>query len=170
MLDLRGNLLCESRAYRGLLLRRLTKLSLLDGVTVTQQERDSASEGSSALTPGLIKLCVAQAAARGDGGPQLRPRHQSSESSAAAAAGGGGEGEGAEGAGEDAATPEYWDSVEQLVVERQQLRRLASLSPLCRLWRASFAGNELARIEGLEQCTQLEELSLEDNRITQARP
>lgn len=38
-LDLRGNALCDSRAYRGLVMRRLPKLTLLDGLTVTDAER-----------------------------------------------------------------------------------------------------------------------------------
>lgn len=188
-LDLRGNALCDSRAYRGLVMRRLPKLTLLDGLTVTEQERAAAIEASSSLNPALIRTMVDAAAARGEGdgrresgtggptaaapsapaAPASRPT--TSGPGDDAAPGGGdaaGAGDASGGASDPPPPPDdpYWDTVKELVIERQQLRRLASLTPLRRLWRASFAGNEISRIEGLEKCTLLEELSLEDNRIT----
>jgi Leucine-rich repeat (LRR) protein len=66
-----------------------------------------------------------------------------------------------DGDGED-----WWESVEELVLEHQRVRRLQNLERLTKMRRASFCDNELTRVEGLECCTGLEELSLEGNRIT----
>lgn len=118
---------------------------------------------------------VEAATARGEGEGRRRDTNAvrpSTSSGGGANANGGAAGPGAaDGAGgappgELSPDDDFWDTVKELVIERQQLRRLASLTPLRRMWRASFAGNEISRIEGLERCTLLEELSLEDNRIT----
>ena len=50
-------------------------------------------------------------------------------------------------------------------MERRHVRRLTNLDRLTRMRRASFAQNEISRVEGLEACVQLEELNLEDNRL-----
>jgi len=50
-------------------------------------------------------------------------------------------------------------------LDHQHLRKLHNLERLTALRRASFCNNELTRIEGLEKCVLLEELSLEDNRV-----
>lgn len=42
---------------------------------------------------------------------------------------------------------------------------MQNLGKLIKLRRASFADNELSRLEGLSQCVLLEELCLEENRI-----
>ena len=62
--------------------------------------------------------------------------------------------------GESDAT--WWRSVEELELNHQHLRKLSGLEKLVSLRRASFCNNELARVEGLERCANLEELCLED--------
>jgi hypothetical protein len=66
----------------------------------------------------------------------------------------------------DGDSEDWWESVEELVLEHQRVRRLQNLERLTKMRRASFCDNELTRVEGLECCTSLEELSLEGNRIT----
>jgi Leucine-rich repeat (LRR) protein len=54
-LNLRSNLVCENKSYRGLVLRRLTVLCFLDGVPVSDADRAAAAESSSTLTPQVIR-------------------------------------------------------------------------------------------------------------------
>ena len=55
--------------------------------------------------------------------------------------------------------------VEQLDLNHRKLRRLHNLTKMVNLRRASFADNELSKIEGLDKCALMEELCLEENRI-----
>lgn len=55
----------------------------------------------------------------------------------------------------------WWGEVVELVVEGRALRRLQSLERLTKLEAASFASNEISRIQGLASCTALQELSLQ---------
>eukprot|EP00854_Cymbomonas_tetramitiformis_P014094 gene14094-16667_t len=146
-LNLRNNAICDNKTYRGLVLRRLSMLSMLDGCPVSEQDHALALENSSTLTVQLIcdnafsqrRTMWSLAAAQGQSGEKVE-------------------------AGDDDA---WWESVEEVVLEHQRVRRLQNLERLTKMRRASFSDNELTRIEGLECCTSLEELSLEDNRIVQ---
>jgi len=51
--------------------------------------------------------------------------------------------------------------VEELELDHLHLRKLHGLEALANLRRVSLCNNELAKIEGLEHCRRLEELSLE---------
>ena len=65
---------------------------------------------------------------------------------------------GAGGGGVDAVHAEdesWWEQVEELELDHQHLRKLHGLERLASLRRASFCNNELARIEGLENCQVL---------------
>ena len=53
----------------------------------------------------------------------------------------------------------WWQQVEELELNHQHLRKLHNLDRLVSLRRASFCNNELTRVEGLEHCSLLEELS-----------
>ena len=54
-LNLRGNAVSDNGAYRGLVLRRLLSLESLDGVPVTERDREAAAESSSALNAATIR-------------------------------------------------------------------------------------------------------------------
>jgi len=55
----------------------------------------------------------------------------------------------------------WCDAVEELELDHLHLRKLHGLEALANLRRVSLCNNELAKIEGLEHCRRLEELSLE---------
>mmetsp|Transcript_34109 Transcript_34109/g.96662 ORF Transcript_34109/g.96662 Transcript_34109/m.96662 type:complete len:1474 (-) Transcript_34109:585-5006(-) len=141
-LDLSSNPICTHKTYRTLLLRRLPRLIKFDRQAVSKEDLEAASENTSTLTVQVIK------------------DHSFSRRSSSIAVGGI-LAAGQAGNGDDS----WWHNVEELVVEHQRVRRIQNLENLTRLRRASFADNELTRLEGLDQCTALEELSVEDNRI-----
>ena len=150
-LNLRNNAVCEVKSYRAHVARRLTTLQTLDGVAFGEHERAGAAESTASITPALIRahayprkrfsysLSIAEAE-----DPMLRPSERSDELEPDAA---------------------WWETVEELELNHQHLRKLHNLEKLTSLRRASFCNNELTRIEGLERCSLLEELSLEDNRV-----
>ena len=59
----------------------------------------------------------------------------------------------------------WMEEIEELDMDHRRLRKVANLSRMTNLRRASFCDNEITRIEGLESCVLLEELLLEENRI-----
>ena len=202
-LSLRHNPICENKTYKGLVLRRLTLLTSLDGVEVTAEDHAAAAENSSTLTVQLIRdnsfcqrrtmwslagmgikgqVCLhidAPFVRRGwltTSKPSRTRRRWSTH--------GGVNRSGPrtfcltrverlmrvwaqdEKVVTDGDSEDWWESVEELVLEHQRVRRLQNLERLTKMRRASFCDNELTRVEGLECCTSLEELSLEGNRIT----
>jgi len=150
-LNLRTNAICDNKSYRGIVLRRLMQLDVLDGVVVTEEDRVRAAENSSLLTAQLIQ-------------DNAFTRRRGTWSAVNAAAGAASTEDGAAGSSK-AEEEDWWVQVEELVLEHQRVRRLQNLDKLVRMRRASFCDNELSRIEGLDACTSLEELSLEDNRL-----
>jgi Leucine-rich repeat (LRR) protein len=187
-LDLRDNPISGSKSYRLTTLvhlRSLNCLRELDQQEVTAEDRAAAASGevNSRITPSIIR-----AHARGGGlmmiselanGRNSMVRAKAKEEGAASAASAAseaseagrmaddGEGRpevtGEEGENGDA---EWLSEVEQLELNHHGLRRLSGLSKLGNLRRASFADNELSRIEGLDDCPLLEELNLEENQIS----
>ena len=160
-LNLRANALSDNKAYRGLVLRRLTRLQSLDGVPVTARDREEAAESSSTLTAALVRKHAKcrRRDARGGVGELIRSVRETSV--------------GDHGRRKESTTDvvvdddhdAWWESVEEISLERRHVRRLTNLDRLTRMRRASFAQNEISRVEGLEACVQLEELNLEDNRL-----
>ena len=68
--------------------------------------------------------------------------------------------------GKSGSTMTQWaESVEQLDLNCLHIRRVCSLQQLINLRRASFSDNEMEKIEGIETCTLLEELCLDQNHI-----
>ena len=59
----------------------------------------------------------------------------------------------------------WMSEIEELDMDHRRLRKIANLSRMTNIRRASFCDNEITRIEGLESCVLLEELLLEENRI-----
>ena len=153
-LNMRNNAVCEVKSYRSHVLRRLTNLSILDGVAVEPEEHQNAAENVTSITAELIQ---AHAYTRRRFSYSLRPN-----SIAESAGGGGGVGESPR---DPAPDEEWWEQVEELELNHQHLRKLHNLERLVSLRRASFCNNDLTRVEGLERCVMLEELTLEDNRI-----
>lgn len=61
----------------------------------------------------------------------------------------------------------WYEGVEEVHLEHRRLRTMHCFDRLPNLRRLFLTGNEICVIEGLENCTMLEELILEDNRIKQ---
>ena len=147
-LSLRNKAICENKAYRSLVLRRMTSLVTLDGAPVAGEAGPSADEASCSLTVQLIKdnAFYSRRTTWSVAGRYIRNKRADGD-------GGADEDEG------------WWGEVEELVLDRQHIRRLQNLERLTKMRKVSFCDNELTRVEGLGSCTHLEELSLEDNRI-----
>lgn len=62
--------------------------------------------------------------------------------------------------------PAWYEGVEEVHLERRKLKSMYCFDRLPNLRRLFLSGNEISKIEGLENCTMLEELILEDNLIT----
>ena len=156
-LNLRGNAVSDNGTYRGLVLRRLLALESLDGVPVTERDREAAAESSSALNAATIR----------EGATFKRAENEARASRESAGAGGT-----ARAADEACAKEEeeeedaWWARVDELSLERRDVRRLTNLERLVNLRVARFSQNEISRLEGLDKCVALEELNLESNRIT----
>lgn len=65
--------------------------------------------------------------------------------------------------------PICYEGVEEVHLERRKLKSMYSFDRLPNLRRLFLSANEISMIEGLESCTMLEELILEDNLIKQVQ-
>ena len=156
-LNLRANALSDNKAYRGLVLRRLTRLQSLDGVPVTARDREEAAESSSTLTAALVRKHAKcrRRDARGGVGELIRSVRETSVGD-----------HGAKESTTDVIVDDDHDAVGswRISVERRHVvvdQPRSSDEDASR----SFAQNEISRVEGLEAYVQLEELNLEDNRL-----
>jgi Leucine-rich repeat (LRR) protein len=64
-------------------------------------------------------------------------------------------------------SPICYEGVEEVHLERRKLKSMYSFDRLPNLRRLFLSANEISMIEGLESCTMLEELILDDNLIKQ---
>lgn len=58
------------------------------------------------------------------------------------------------------------DQITTLVLDSLKISKLYNLSKLVNLRWASFNDNDIAKLEGLDNCSKLEELSVNNNNIT----
>jgi Leucine-rich repeat (LRR) protein len=158
VLDLRKNALRESKAYAGLVLRRMTRLEVLDGVQVTESDRARAATSTTTLTAAMIKR---NATFDTDFKRFFLKKTEETET----------ETETVTETVNDERNPEtdsdaWWPFVDSVTVRRRELRRLSDLEKLTNVRRVDFAQNEITRMEGFEGLAHLEILNLEDNRLT----
>lgn len=60
----------------------------------------------------------------------------------------------------------YFDQITALNLDSQRISKLINLNKLVNLRWASFNDNEISKVEGLDSCLKLEELSLCNNNIS----
>lgn len=60
----------------------------------------------------------------------------------------------------------YFDQITVLNLDSQRISKLMNLNKLVNLRWASFNDNEIYKVEGLDSCLKLEELSLNNNNIS----
>lgn len=60
----------------------------------------------------------------------------------------------------------YFDQITALNLDSQRISKLMNLNKLVNLRWASFNDNEIYKVEGLDSCLKLEELSLNNNNIS----
>ena len=149
-LDLRANALRENKAYGGLVLRRMSKLTTLDGIPVTKRDRQRATTSTTTLTATMIK------------------KHATIDEEMAFIVGVQGEANNLKNETEKNTHDDYnWSLVDSITVRHRDLRRLTDLDKLTHIRRIDLASNEIQKMEGLESLTKLESLNFEENRLTQ---
>eukprot|EP01048_Picozoa_sp_COSAG05_P007592 COSAG05_NODE_539_length_8851_cov_3.718693_2_plen_1327_part_00 len=136
-LNLAHNALCEAKGYRMIVLRRLPDIVMFDNRTVDADERSAALDDTGMITDELLRRKSATG---------RRPTDAAKLDS-------------------DVANGSWRQDLLDIELDHCGLRRLQNLEGLVNLRRGSFSDNELTHIEGLEECTALGELLLEENRI-----
>lgn len=141
VLDLRVNPVAFTKAYRSLAICRLPGLVLLDGVAVTDQDRQAAEAAGSSISEGMLASAMCAAA---DSDDLLRDCSFRVALDVTAA---------------DA--PAQCGAPTMLALDSQGLRCFDGLERAdAALTAASFADNVLTDLNGLEHLTQLTRLSL----------
>ncbi|XP_075874195.1 leucine-rich repeat-containing protein 9 isoform X2 [Nelusetta ayraudi] len=152
-LDTRYNPWKTPKAVRMTILSRLTTLTHLDDILITEEEASKAAQvaaGSKINQASLLahsRTCNA------------RPRSLSLLSTAhllyLSAAPWGRELE-----------PDWTAKITTLVLDSQKISKLYNLNKLVNLRWASFNDNDISKLEGLDNCLKLEELSVNNNNIS----
>lgn len=160
VLNLRNNPLRDNSSYKGVVLRRLVSLEVLDDCNVSKSEIENASEASSMLSLELVKRHARLTTPKlWSISTECEQPHQVQSSASMSEP-------------DPSMSNEYSDDnnwlerCEHLEVKHQHLRLLQNLNRLPNLKCASFNDNELNKTDGLEQNKRLESLSLENNTIT----
>lgn len=173
---IRHNPVCRIRNARLHFLRAFPGLSMLDGTKVTEKEQADLQEHSRFLSLEQIRkfaLRSRPSAHLHETLPTLATdldawkRANDSTATPPAALLLLSVEEGKDALSGGSGVMQWLDSVEELFVDSEGIQKLQHLERLGNLRRASFAHNDLTSMEGLQGCTALEELSLEDNHITQ---
>lgn len=140
--DLRKNVLCDTKRYRLHVLRHLPTLECLDQQLVTKDEVLSAQQLVTKLTAANIwdHCCHQRGKAVGTQPPLSSSDHESE-------------------------FEQSWDAVDDIALTRELISEIEGLERARNLRVAAFADNVIKRISGLETCGKLEELVLEDNEI-----
>jgi Leucine-rich repeat (LRR) protein len=60
---------------------------------------------------------------------------------------------------------EWERTIETLILNHKQIHKIEQLDPFINLRKLQLVDNSITRIEGLNRCKLLEELSLEKNKI-----
>uniref|UniRef100_A0A4W6FKF0 Leucine rich repeat containing 9 n=1 Tax=Lates calcarifer TaxID=8187 RepID=A0A4W6FKF0_LATCA len=145
-LDTRYNPWNRPEAVRMTILGRLTTLTHLDDVMVTEEE---AADAVHTATGSKINQASLLAHSRTNCD---RPRSLSLLSTAQL---------------QCLLSPAPWRlSITALNLDSQRISRLINLNKLVNLRWASFNDNEISKVEGLDSCLKLEELSLNNNSIS----
>ncbi|OWZ12517.1 hypothetical protein PHMEG_00014310 [Phytophthora megakarya] len=157
-LDLRKNLICESKRYRFHVLQHLPELVQLDQQTVSQEEIVTAKQLITQLSSSKVWALhcqkILRAVSRSSSDPaisQLSDRRPESNYD------------------DDCNTLAEWSSVGELYITHELLESIEGLDKAVNLRIASFSDNAIKRIDGLQACTRLEELSLDDNEISEIK-
>lgn len=161
-LNLAANAVCEVKGYRANMVCRLRGLTELDNVAVTPTEVEALSTGGTFDGAATDKLVRAHSWAHTRLYHSLCPDRNVQRPIAAAAP----EQRRQQPSAPEADDGDWWHTVEELDLSHQQLRSMRGLRKLTQLRRASFAGNEIVRVEAVGAWPLLEELSLEDNRLS----
>jgi len=148
-LNLSNNAISEMKSYRLLVLHRLDTVFTLDGKKISEDERKAAAATTSTITDELLWHCSHFVRRSQWSGVARTTQPQKVRPSTA-----------------EAMKNDSWmNEIEELDMDHRRLRKVANLSRMGNLRRASFCDNEITRIEGLDSCVLLEELLLEENRI-----
>ncbi|CAH3150734.1 unnamed protein product [Pocillopora meandrina] len=154
-LDTRNNPWQKPETLRMRALGRLKNLEYLDGVQVTDEEMTTALKMAAASRPSSFAIL---AHARTD---QSKPRTLSLVPTAQAILASS-QNRPVKLQDDDS---QWFIKVTTVNLDNQHLGKLANMEQLENLRWASFNGNDLTKIEGLESCVHLEELSVENNCI-----
>uniref|UniRef100_A0A3Q2T1F8 Leucine rich repeat containing 9 n=1 Tax=Fundulus heteroclitus TaxID=8078 RepID=A0A3Q2T1F8_FUNHE len=157
-LDTRYNPWSKPEAVRVTILGRVTTLTHLDGVMVSEEEAEEALQMTTVCKINQLKATLLAHSRT----ISERPRSLSLLSTAQllhrlfpAAWGPGRELE-----------PDWTTKITALNLDNQRLSKLSSLNKLVSLRWASFNQNNISRLAGLDACHQLEELSVNHNSIS----
>ncbi|KAM4540958.1 leucine-rich repeat-containing protein 9 [Fundulus diaphanus] len=157
-LDTRSNPWSKPEAVRVTILGRVTTLTHLDGVMVTEEEAEEALQMTTVSKINQVKAALLAHSRT----VSERPRSLSLLSTAQllsrlfpAAWGPGRELE-----------PDWTTKITALNLDNQRLSKLSSLNKLVSLRWASFNQNNISKLAGLDACHKLEELSVNHNSIS----
>ncbi|XP_047249203.1 leucine-rich repeat-containing protein 9 isoform X2 [Girardinichthys multiradiatus] len=155
-LDTRCNAWSKPEAVRMTILGRVTTLTHLDGVMVTEEEADEALQMATVFR---INQAAVLAHSRTN---SERPRSLSLLSTAQLLSR---LGPAPWGPGREL-EPDWTAKITTLNLENQRLSKLYHLDKLVNLRWASFNHNNISKLGGLDTCLKLEELSMKNNSIS----
>uniref|UniRef100_A0A3Q3GI00 Leucine rich repeat containing 9 n=1 Tax=Labrus bergylta TaxID=56723 RepID=A0A3Q3GI00_9LABR len=155
-LDTRYNPWNKPEAVRKTVLGRLTTLTHLDNVLVTEEEAAEAVHMAAGSKMNQASLLVHSRT------NDERPRSLSLLSTAQLLC----QLSPAQWSINTELEPDWTANITALNLDSQRISKLISLNKLVNLRWASFNDNDISRVEGLESCLKLEELSLNNNNIS----